>query len=118
MDHQDHPNLPGASAAQTEPKELLLVPGNKGLLSWVFAHPWSCRASPAEEQEEQEPPWRDHSGSDGPALQGSPQTQLSPAALAQDLGPSEGNAAVPKAQCATRLESGIRNCLRHGSMAE
>lgn len=49
-------------------------------------------------------------GSENPSLSpGSPQTQLSPAGLAQDLGPTEGNAAVPQGHCATRLESGIRN---------
>lgn len=61
-------------------------------------------------------------GSENPSLSpGNPQTQLIHAGLAQDLGPSEGNAAVPKAQCA-RLESGIGNQenvhWRHGSTAE
>lgn len=48
-------------------------------------------------------------GSENTSLSpGKPQTQVSPAGLAQDLGPSEGNAAVPKAQCASRLKSVIR----------
>lgn len=46
-------------------------------------------------------------GSESTSLSpGKPQTQLSPAGLAQDLGSSEGNAAVPKA---VSQRAGIRN---------
>lgn len=46
-DQHHHPNLPGAPDTAVESRELLLVPGNEGLLSWGFAHPWSLPSSGA-----------------------------------------------------------------------